>query len=103
MYSASCQNAVASKTLLVEGAVKTLADFGFTAAEIAVATSAVITARTAGVMILWTGIAPTATYGHYCGPNGTAEVHGAANVAAIQMIREAAISSNVTITLGRLL
>ncbi len=73
--------------------------FGFSSANVSVADQAVITARTAGVMVSWDGTDPTATLGHLIAQNETMIVTGNQKIQALKFIREAAADASVTITL----
>ena len=60
-----------------------------------------ITARTAGVMALWSGVVPTASLGHLIATNGTYVVQGSSNILALQFIREAGADSTLIISLEK--
>lgn len=77
------------------------ADFAFSNDELAQAARAVITARTAGVMVTWSGITPSASLGHLIATNGTLTIEGNASIQALKLIREAGSDSTVTITLEK--
>ena len=76
-----------------------ISSWSFSAADLAAATRALITARTAGVMYSYDGTTPTATLGHHIAANATVEVIGNAAINALKMIRDDATDAAVTITL----
>lgn len=90
---------VTTKGLTVSSVAKSLADFGFSAAQIAAATRAYITCRVGGLMCTWSGVTPTSTLGHYCGPNQTLCLDSYGAIELLQVIREASVDAAVTITL----
>lgn len=73
--------------------------WGFTAPVLAAAKRAYITARTAGVMVTWSGTTPTAALGHLVPQNGTLQLDQNANILALQLIREGSTDAVVSITL----
>jgi hypothetical protein len=75
------------------------ADFGFTAAELAAARSAVISASSAGVNMLYSGDAPTATFGHPINAGSTIVVLVNENIQALKFIRSGGSDAVVTVTL----
>ena len=72
---------------------------GYNATTIKTASRAVITARTGGIMFTYNGTTPTVLIGHYLAASANISVEGAANIAALQFIREAGTSWSITITL----
>lgn len=101
-YNSNAPRGFATKSATIGTVAKTAAaDFSFSADDLAQAVSAVITSRTAGVMVTWSGVVPTASLGHLVATNGTLRVDGTLNVQALQLIREAAADATVTITLEK--
>ena len=108
--------AYATKTKAVQDVALGIAAFGFTAAQLAAARKATISARTAGVMVTWSGAVPTAISGHPIAKDAASyDLEGNTNINALQRIVEdaAPVSSasssssaspastaNVTITLA---
>lgn len=90
-----CKGATISSTAVALSA----AGWSWTAGDLAKARAAIITARTAGVMVRWDGGAPTASLGHFVPANGTLILEGTTNVNALQLIREASSDSTVSVTL----
>lgn len=92
-----------SKTATVSNTAKAIThgDFGFVAASLAQAERAVITTRSAGAMVLWDGSTPTATFGHLIDTTLSSPfiLTGRVKINALLLIREAAVDSEVTITL----
>ena len=88
------------------GTVATMADFGFTAGELALANAAWISCITNNVNITWSGEDPTSSLGHpvikaaSLTSNATPLIEGKENVANIKLIGLGG-SSGVTITIGR--
>ena len=101
----SLQTTVAyqTKSATVTNAVKPIshADFGFTAGELAAADRAYVSARTAGIMISWSTVDPSATVGHLIAQNAILEVQGNVNVQNLEFFREAGADATVTITLEK--
>lgn len=60
-------------------AVKALADWAFTAANVAAAKRLVITAGANAVRITWSGQDPTSAVGHYIAANGNYTLDGMVN------------------------
>ncbi len=85
----------------VDDSVKSMADFGFTDAQLSQFTRAVVTARTAGVMIRYDDAAenPSATVGHLLPINGTMTVDGYESISNLRFIRDASTNATVSITL----
>ena len=83
--------------------VETINDAGWswTTGDVALADRALITSRTAGVMITWSAVDPTATLGHLIATNGTYEVVGQENIKNLRFIREASADAVVTVTLSK--
>jgi hypothetical protein len=80
---------------------KTLAVYGFTAAEIAQADMALITVE-ADVRYRLDGTAPTASVGHIIKAQVDTEVRGYALLDALQLIRVGGSNVTAFITLGKL-
>ena len=91
----------ATKSATISNTAKAIshADFAWAASDLAAADIAYITARTAGVMLLWTGVVPTATLGFMLAQNANIEVVGNANIQALQFIREAGSDATVIVSL----
>lgn len=68
------------------GAVATMASFAFTAAYLAKAVKATITAGANVLRVSWSPTSPTSTLGAYVAAYGSLEVEGQVNVAAIKAI-----------------
>ncbi|MCC7423782.1 MAG: hypothetical protein IT428_26250 [Planctomycetaceae bacterium] len=102
-FNSNAPRGFQTKAATVSNAAKAVshADFAFTADELAQAVSAVITSRTAGVMVTWSGVDPTASLGHLVATNGTLRVDGTLNIQALKFIREAAADATVTVTLEK--
>jgi len=102
-HNANAPRGYQTKSASVTNAVKAVshADFGFTSDELAQAASAVISARTAGVMVTWSGVDPTTTLGHLVAQNGTLRIDGTASIQAFKFIREAGNDATVTVTLEK--
>lgn len=77
------------------------AGWGWGDSDLSLAQRAYVSARGAGVMILWSGVTPTANLGHPVLENATVEIVGNDNIQALQLIREATTDANVTITLEK--
>lgn len=96
--------AFASVTATVADTALTMLTFGFTAAELAQAKRAWITVATADILMLWDGSTPVIATpkGHQL-PKSLQPwpLVGRANIANLQVIRQAAVSAVVTITLER--
>jgi hypothetical protein len=73
--------------------------WGWTARLLLVAKRAVISARTGGVMITWSGVDPTTTLGHPIIANGWAAVELGGDIQRLRFVREAGTDSVVTVTL----
>ncbi len=87
------------KGATVSSSVVSFSSFGFSSSNVTNADQAVITARTAGVMVSWDGTDPTATLGHLIAQNESMTVIGNQKIQALKLIREAAADADVTITL----
>jgi hypothetical protein len=83
------------KSLTVSSVAKTMADFGFTAAYLARAKYALISADGDAVKYLFTGDAPTTTVGHELPDAATHRVNGNTNVNNLKFIR---CTGDVTVT-----
>jgi hypothetical protein len=83
--------------------VHSMTDFGFTAAEVANATRAWISASDADVRVTWDGSTdPSSTVGHLLVKDAApVELFGNANIANLRLIRAAGSDALVTITLER--
>lgn len=90
---------VSMKKAVVSAAAVGINSWGFSAANLAAAVRAVISARTAGVMVSWDGTDPTSSLGHPVMQNLSISVFGNENIQALKFIREAAADADVTITL----
>ena len=73
---------------------------GFTTAQLASATRAIICCRTAGIMFTYDGTDPTATLGILV-PEDEWYVLESKNIGAVKMLREASADANVTIVLEK--
>lgn len=91
--------ATSMKKTVVSTAVLGISSWGFSAANLASAVRAIISARTAGVMVSWDGTNPTAVIGHPVMQDLSISVLGNENIQALKFIREAAADADVTITL----
>lgn len=81
--------AFATKTLAVQNTIKTIADFGFSAAELAAAITATISVRTTGAMATWTGVNPSGTLGHLFAKDADPrDLVGNANLNALRFVVE---------------
>lgn len=76
-------------------------DFGLTAAEIAAADRAVITAHTNNVMATWDGTNPTTTLGHLLGTTHPPMIVHGSNIARLKFIRATGSDGAITVTLER--
>lgn len=90
----------ASAHLTVSTTAKALADFGFSAANMAAAEFAAISPISDGVNYLHSGDTPTPTFGHPIVEDGTVTIRGNSNITALQFIRNGSSDAEVTITLG---
>lgn len=97
---------VAFGSATVSNAAKAISheDFGFSAAQLAEANRAVISAHAQPIHFRYDGGAPTATIGHHADDsteNAPRVVLGNANVQALQFIREGGTDSVVSVTLEK--
>lgn len=95
------ETALATKSMVVADRSVGIDEFGFSAADLAAATKAVITAREAAIMVTWSGVSATPARGHYCAKNASCNVFSATDVRRISVVREATANAVVTITLER--
>ena len=93
------ERALETKAILVAGRSVKITEFGFSEANLAEATKALITAREAAIMVTWSGVPATTAMGHYCGQNASCSVLSAADVKRVQVISESGANAVVTITL----
>lgn len=87
------------KKAAVSNSVVGISSWSFDATILGKAVRAVISARTAGVMVSWDGTDPTSTLGHPVMQNLSISVLGNENIQALKFLREAAADADVTITL----
>ncbi len=89
--------------ITVSNAAKLITDAGFAwgVNDVTLAEEVYITPRNAGIMVTWSGVAPTANLGHYVGQNSTLIVKGFADIRALQFIREGAVDAVVSVTLSK--
>jgi hypothetical protein len=92
-----------TKSSTVSSSVVGISDAGWswTTGYVALAERAVITSRSAGVMVRWDGGDPTSTLGHLIAQNGTLEVLGMDNIANLKFIRESGSDAVVSVTLEK--
>lgn len=93
---------VAFGSATVADSAATMTDFGFTAAQLALAHRAVISVATAAARMRYDGSAPTTTVGMLLDPAATTSPHvvmGLTNVANLQFIRTTGSSAVVSIQL----
>ena len=93
------RKAVDMKNKTVSTTVVRIKDFGFDAEQLAKATGAIVSVRSAGVMIAWTGQDPTTLLGHPLMENQILPILGTDNVQNLGLIREGSVDAKVTITL----
>lgn len=93
----------ATKSMTIANAVISIANtnWGWASTDLARANRAVISARTAGVMITWSGVDPTTSLGHPIQTNEWAAIEHQGDIAQIKLIREGSTSAVVTITLEK--
>ena len=98
------ERAYATKSNTVSSTAETISDAGWSwsAGDVSSADRALITCRTGGAMVTWSGVTPTATLGHLVAANATYEVIGNVNIANLQFIREASTDAVITVTLSKL-
>ena len=60
---------------------------------------AVVSCRSAGVMITWSGVDPTTTFGHPIVANGWAAIEHQGDIIRLRFLKEAGTDVEVTITL----
>ncbi len=88
------------KGLAVPHAVKTMADWGFDAADLNSATEALITAHSNAVNYTLDGTDPTTTLGHHLPSRASMVVTGNLDIVALKFIRSGLLfSAQVSITL----
>lgn len=97
----STSKSINTKSETVSSTVINITDsgWGWSANDLAQANRAVISSRSAGVMITWHGVDPTAELGHPVMANEWASVEHNANILLIRLLREAGDDAEVTITL----
>ena len=97
------------RQLIAQSADTTVADtvvaitataVGFNTAQLAAATRAIISCRTAGIMFTYDGTDPTATLGIHIKINEYYSLESK-EINKIKMLREASTSANVTIVLEK--
>ena len=100
---AATATAFQTKTITVSGTALAISNVGFawTAGNLELADSAVITAHTSPICITWDGTTPTATVGMLIPAGATVTVLGNANVLAIKLIRQSSADAVASITLER--
>ena len=92
---------ISSRQLVVSASVQGIADAGFSAAELAAATRAVLSAHDGGVHYLYDGQDPTDTFGVHIGEDtGPQVVWGKTAIGNLKFIRDqGAAAASVTIIL----
>jgi len=77
------------------------ASWSWTAAKLAAATSARISANANGIVVTYDGTTPTATLGHPIAAGETLVLEGGAAVNNLKMIRSGGSDATVTVTLEK--
>lgn len=93
------ERALATKAMVVFDRSTKITEFGFSDADLAIATKAVISTREAAIMVTWSGVPATPALGHYCARNASCSVFSNTDVRRINVIRESTANAVVTITL----
>ncbi len=93
--------ATATKGMTVSSSVIAIDNAGFSwgTNDLVNAQKAVITARTNGVMVTYSGEDPTATLGHFLAANDNMVVYGNDNINNLKFLREADADAELSITL----
>ena len=96
--------AYASGTMTISGTAILIsnATLAFSAAELAAADEAVVTAHAQPLNLLTDGTAPTATYGISVGAEANYTIVGNTNIQAAQFIKQGATDATISVVLYKL-